>query len=110
MKIKINDLTWKIIEVDTNDTNLLSGNTQCFGTCHYSKQIIYIDKNLNIEKLYQTLIHELTHAFIYCYLLKMNCKFDEEELCEFVAIYGKKIINMATDYFNNRNKVGDINE
>ena len=100
MNVKINDLNWQILKVSSDDVNLLDGKNKCYGICYYTEQIIYIDKSLEINKLYRTLKHELTHAFIYCYLLKMNCKFDEEELCEFVAIYAEKIINIATDFIN----------
>ena len=99
MKVEINNLIWEIEEVETRDVNLLEGENSCYGTCHYYKNVIYLDKSLTEFHKKRVLAHELTHAYIFSYLLTKQEKYSEEEMCEFVALYGNDIWNQVTDYF-----------
>jgi len=70
------------------------------GHCDYGQLIISLNEELSVCSFNITATHELTHAFLF------SCGFDQvdhsiETLCDFVAIYGKRIIEMSriiTDY------------
>ena len=94
----INNTEWKIFFVETNNSMLLCNGQRVCGSCHFFHQEIYIDKSLSNEKTYKTICHELTHAFLYETQIKEHETFDEEMICEFMAIYGKLIVDI-TDKF-----------
>jgi len=98
MKIKINNLEWKIEEVETRSSELMVDGNQCFGVCKFHSQEIFLDATLKSDKLCSTLRHELTHAFLYCYMLESKKTYTEEEVCEFVALYSKQINDIVLDY------------
>ena len=99
MNIDINGQSWSIIEVDEKDDRLKVDDKECWGTCKYDCQHIYLCKQAMLGKKKQTLIHELSHAFVYEYLLKIQESYDNEDLCEFVAKYGERIVLSANKYF-----------
>jgi hypothetical protein len=87
MNIKIKDTSYKIIFVDNNHEEIVD----CFGkTCLYSKNI-WIDKNYINHR--ETLIHEITHAFIFEYGFE-NVKWNEEMVCLFTSKYLDKILRL----------------
>lgn len=98
-ELKINELEWTIEEVDTRSQELVIDNNWCNGVCIYTQQRILLDKSLKNDKKIQTLRHELAHAFIYCYLLNQKESYTEEELCEFMGIYGGMINKITEEYF-----------
>ena len=98
MTIRINGLLWTIEEVDTRSQELVINGNSCFGVCQYVNQRILIDNSIKDDKKYQTLKHELAHAFLYCYTLDKKDTFNEEELCEFVAMYSDAINDFAKEY------------
>lgn len=98
MTININGLKWTIEEVETRSSELIVNGVSCFGVCKFLTQEILIDNSLKEDKQFQTLKHELTHAFLYCHLLDKKDNYTEEELCEFVAMYSEPIINIAKTY------------
>jgi Zn-dependent peptidase ImmA (M78 family) len=59
-KLKIGGFIWTVEETDktTNESS-------SFGSCHYKKQRIFIDKTENQQKKEHTLIHETMHAVIW---------------------------------------------
>lgn len=99
MKFNINDIEWEIIELDGLDTRLQNKGEYCAGVCVYDKKEIYLLNNIKLSHKRKVLIHELAHAHLYDCLLKNTGKFDEEEVCEFVAIYGTQIFGIADKYF-----------
>lgn len=96
--LKINNSLWKIVEVETKDPNLVIEDNMCFGVCDYSTFTIYLDKNLEDENKFNTLLHELTHAYMYSFLLSKKEVYTEEELCQFIAHYGESIVFEAQNY------------
>lgn len=90
--MKINNTEWTIKEVESLDSNLFLDNKICFGVCNHAYHTIYIDKNLNRSSKFNTLVHELTHAYIYSYLLSKPESYTEEELCQFVSHYAARIL------------------
>lgn len=98
MEVKINGTTWNIKEVDTRSQELNINGNQCYGTCKYHTQEICLDSSLKKSKKYQTLKHELAHAFISCHLLEQKKSYSEEEMCEYVALYADNIVEIASHY------------
>lgn len=99
MNIIINGIAWEILETDTRNMNLMVDGNSCFGTCNHTENRIYIDESLSVSKKKATLKHELTHAFIDCCLLSKKESYTEEELCEFVSLYGKAICEIADGFY-----------
>ena len=98
MLVEINGIEWQIIEVEEGNEHLKIGDDECYGTCRYDRQNIYLLKSMRLSMKKQTLIHELTHAFLYEILLKRQKSYDNEEICIFVSKYGERIINLANKY------------
>lgn len=93
--VKINKILYQIKTVENKELNRYiddDGNST-IGLTDCINQTIYLDKDLKKERMKQTLVHELTHAYIneYC----PSDMFDEEELCNFVAIYSEDIVKEA---------------
>lgn len=92
--------TWRVLEVPGSDSMLLVGDTRCRGTTHYYHQSIYLDEGMLPNDKRRTLMHELSHAFLYLTQLNSKDNYTEEELCEFVSIYGDYIHKLADEYFD----------
>ena len=89
MKATIGKTTFNIELIEEFDTNDILGITL------YASQTIKVLKKLSPESLRATLIHELTHAFMYVNGLKDFETFNREQLCEFVAWHGEEIVNLT---------------
>lgn len=102
-KIKIKNYTYTIEEVDNKNQEFVNkdGNLKLYGQTIYTEQKIKIYKYLTKERKRETLIHELTHAFwdVYMASYHLKNKFDEEDICCFIASYGEEIIKITDDYF-----------
>lgn len=101
MKITINNQEFEIIEqgdgdnvyVNNPDKEIVIGLTNCLSNT------IYLHKDLPPQKKKQTLIHELTHAYIYACGFSTENYFDHELVCEFISNYARDIIRTADEYF-----------
>lgn len=91
--IRVNGYPWDI--VFTNDKkNLIDRNEHiCKGLVSYKEKTIYIDESVPREDIRHILKHELTHIYIYRTQSWLKETFTEEDICEFVAMYGSKIHN-----------------
>lgn len=65
-----------------------------------SKNKIYINKNLQKDLFRRTIIHELTHAYIWSYGLNQVESFKEENICDFLESHGDSIIGTANCVYN----------
>lgn len=72
------------------------------GVCYFPSREIYIRNDLKGEELEHVVLHELTHAFMYELGQGQNQlrthHFDEEFICEFVAIHGETVVTCAKDF------------
>lgn len=101
MFFEINGIRWCISEVESNSSLLISEDgKRCKGTTHYLTHFIYLDKDLPLTDKSSTLMHELTHAALYSTQIELKENYTEENLCEFVAMYGSMIYNIAYKYIN----------
>lgn len=101
MKCTINGFEWEILEVSATDCNLNVGGAS-FGTTLIHYQKIYLDKDLAPLLKRKVLRHELSHAFLYCYLLDRKEEYSEEEVAEFVALYSPQILDICNKYFEKK--------
>lgn len=103
MKIIIKNYLYEIIEVDKEEEGFKTedNDLRLYGQTIYEKQVIKIYKNLPYQRKRDTLIHELTHAFFDTYLSSFHTKdkFDEEDVCCFVASYSEDILKIVNEYF-----------
>ncbi len=97
MRIKINGIKWEVLWVKDNDKKLFCDDTQCLGVTYFGKRRIYLDRGLPDKTFKKTVVHELTHAFLYSYDFDLNDenKDVEETVCEFTENHLKKILKTA---------------
>ena len=103
MKVKIKDYEYEIIECDKTDSDIYnSGEVKYYGRTFYMSQVIKIYKYLSPIRKRQTLIHELTHAFLDVYLAgqSLTGKYNEEDVCCFMGTYSEDILRIVNEYFN----------
>lgn len=84
MKIEINNLTWEIefVERDSKFLKLDDPDLVNAGITDRHDLKIYIDQSLSDDMIQRTIIHELTHAFIFSY--GYSDMMNEEEICKFI--------------------------
>lgn len=100
MKCIINNLEFEILKVERKNDNLIVEGTHRIGACHYDDCKIYLADYMSLQMLKNTLLHELSHAFISSHgLLGVN-KFNQETVCEFVACHSESITKIANDYMD----------
>lgn len=110
MKFKINEKEWEIIE--TSQEEMKSElkkhyeepiqNGRYYGITFPDNQIIYIDKDLHIERKKTTLIHELSHCYIVTYITHQDKNYNEEDVCDILANSHYIIHNIVEDYFKDK--------
>lgn len=108
---KINNTTWKISLVrskeDNEDFYDKDGVLCLYGQTNFPTQEIFISNEVTDERKLLTIIHELTHAFHDVYLASQHIKdkFDEEDICCFMASYSQEILGLAkVIYFQLKNE------
>lgn len=95
------DKKWKVCEVPTDSEKLLWKNAApAWGMTWYREKSIYIDKELPKDQKIDTIRHELTHAVIFETQFAHNKKYNEEDLCDLMGIYGKIINDLADKVYN----------
>lgn len=93
-KLKINDLTWelKIVDRDSEFLKLDDPDLVNAGITDYHDLKIYIDQSLSDDMIQRTIIHELTHAFIFSY--GYSDMMNEEEICKFIESHLISLYNL----------------
>lgn len=105
MKLTINNQSFEIIEQGDGENVYLKSpnddNKMRIGLTDFQNNIIYLHKDLpTLEKKKQTLIHELTHAYIYAFGFSTREEyFGHELICEFIEAYARDIVRTADEYF-----------
>ena len=98
------DKKWTVYEVPANDPKLSYKGSPAWGLTYYKIKSIYIDKELAKDHKLEVIRHELTHAVIFETQLSEHKKYNEEDMCELVARYGKIIVELAEKVSNKLNK------
>ena len=108
MKFKMNNREWEIKELNQEDIrqHIINykydgelGQGKYYGLTYMDEQTIYIDCDLHIEQKKQTLMHELMHCYIGCYITHQAQQYTEEDLCNISANSHDIIHKIAEDYF-----------
>lgn len=103
MKFKMNDRNWEIKEI-SQEMFVPTGNPEekgdCYGLCAYNEQIIYLWKDLHEEQKRKTLMHELLHCYIGCYISFEDIdEYNEDVMCNICANSHDIIHKICEDYF-----------
>lgn len=92
MKFIMNDREWTIKEVSQDELQAEHteeikeyGEAFYFGTTFPDLQEIWIWKELTFQQKIKTLIHELTHCYIYSYISFNDIKLDTDDFCDINA-------------------------
>lgn len=91
---------WIISIVDSHDSNLVCEGNVCRGCTWFAKCTIYLSNELDERTLRRVLTHELTHAFLFATQIEKLETFNEEQVCELVAIWGPEIIKTTNMLVN----------
>lgn len=96
--IWINGLWWNVTLVPWNNYNLINFNGKyTIGMTDTEYKTIYINNQLSEALFRKTLIHELTHAWLYSYGIVLDIS-TEEFVCDFVAANSDDILSKADEY------------
>ena len=112
-KFKMNNRDWEIEELSQEEMRekfkdyKYDGEPQAgkyFGLTYQDAQKIYLDRDLHIQQKKQTLMHELMHCYIGCYLFDNFEKYSVEDLCNISANSHDIIHYIVEDYFKVEDK------
>lgn len=93
MKIKIHNDDWEVKVIDKGKKKMNpSVDSYNLGLTEYGKCCINIRDGMTRSVTRSTVIHELTHAFMFSYGYSVN---DEEAMCDFFGANGDEIICLA---------------
>lgn len=103
-RFNIKNKSWTIKTASEGDEHLLMFGSPCIAQLYKQLRVIYIDDRLvnDYVELRETVVHELTHAFILTYAISPKQFRDEEFICEFNAVYGQDLQMLGdeiSDYF-----------
>lgn len=112
-KIMIGNLEWTIFLCDKNNYNLFDKDEitnkyktdvnideGSFGITKFEHNEIYIHKDMSKNMIKRTLIHELTHAFLFTFgMMADETKLDEERICTFNEEHLEDIYKTANSVF-----------
>lgn len=74
--------------------------TYAFGVTDYVNHIVYINKELSPQQFKKTLLHELTHAYIWSVGMCNYDDFSEENVCDIVSSCLEIIYKIADDFLS----------
>lgn len=107
--LKINGRNWKVAFFDPN--NYTEDDGVPLGLTKYNDQMIFINQTLNSEGLYNTLKHEITHAYRWSYGFVIDThdtSFSmaevEEMIANFIEALGEQVIEASRDMYKKLEK------
>ena len=97
---EINGIWWKLYFVSSNDPMLFrSDGSLTLGACDNEINTIFINKELDDELFKKVLCHEIVHAAMFSYGVKLSL-YREELLADLIATYGQEIIQITNEIFS----------
>ena len=97
--VNINGIDWKILLVSSNHPALQRpSGSFAIGCCDNETKKIYIVEGLTKNYFKKVLCHEIVHACMYSYQIKLN-EYQEEILADIIATYGQEIILTTNSIF-----------
>lgn len=109
-KFKINNKHWEIIELENEDFIATRNDYKLeehskpddgnfvFGFCVYRYHKIYLNKAQCIDEKKSTLIHELTHAWLWTCGASYT-QYEEEAVCDTISASYDTIHSIIEEYF-----------
>lgn len=96
---EINGEHWKVLMVNEYHPMLKrSDGSYTIGSCDDTNKAIYLNENLNKQRLKRVLCHEITHAAMFSY--NVDLTIDQEELlADLLGTYGHEIISITNKIF-----------
>lgn len=96
----INGEPWRVIFVEPNHPALLKPDgIFAIGACDDYSNTIFLNNNLFGDKLKHVLCHEITHAMLFSYGIKMPLQ-QEELFAELTATFGEEVISITNVLFS----------
>lgn len=97
---KINGIDWEIKFASPNHPKLQRMNgSYALGSCDDTTKTIYISEIVPVNKLKKVLCHEITHAAMFSYNVKLDIN-QEELVADLIATYGPEIIRITNKIFS----------
>lgn len=98
-QFKIGQFDWSLYLVGSDESKLMVDDQLCFGACNFAHlQICLSNQELAEQVRKATLVHELTHAFLYSFGMQ-NDTYNEEQFCDFMESHAKTIIEMSESLY-----------
>lgn len=94
----VNGYEWGIVFVPWDDPHLWFGDGFTLGVTDRKTHTVFIANDLDLDKLFYVLKHELCHVFVYSYQYDLDIP-DEECLCQIVEVYGNDIDYLANNLY-----------
>lgn len=86
---------WVIRVVDSHDARMIVDGDVCRGCTWVGQNEICMSNELTDRTFKRVLLHELVHAYLSATQMDIPDTFNEEQLCEFFAIYSAEILDLA---------------
>jgi hypothetical protein len=97
MILEINNWKYEINVVREDDEILLmEDGYHHSGVTDLKEQKIYLQKGLNEQQMWYTVVHELTHAYLQAYGF-LQVEYTDEIIADIMGIYGKNIQKDAAE-------------
>lgn len=98
-RFPIKNKTWSLTTVPDNSEKIIMDGQKCCAQIFFRTREIFVNEETldDYDTFKETIIHELTHAFIFSYGLDDETFQKEEFICEFMAIYAEEIVQTAKD-------------
>lgn len=98
--VNINGEVWRVLLVSPNHHQLWREDEKRYaiGVCDDDLKTIYIKDGLPDSYFKKVLAHELTHAAMFSYNVKLTTE-QEELVADLIATYGQEIINKTNKIF-----------
>lgn len=110
MEIRINNLKWKFSQLDEiKESFCVFEETECFGLTRYEDLSVEIKRTLPKDLKRRTLIHELTHVFLFSYGQEGE-EYQEEDICKFTESHLDEILRLTEMILDNFNHTGGTDE
>lgn len=95
MILEINNWKYEIYVVYEDDEILqMDDGFYHSGVTDLKEQRIYLQKGLNEQQMWYTVVHELTHAYLQAYGL-LQVAYTDEVIADIMGVYGKNILKDA---------------
>ena len=109
-EFKMNNRTWHIEELSQqeirddfkNHCEKAFPEGRYYGVTWQDAQKIYLDKELCDEQKRITLLHELAHCYVDCYITHIDKEYTSEELADAISFSHDIIRKIVDEYFGDK--------